>query len=159
MMHCPKCRHERRPEHAACVRCGLTVARWACYRTQLPSHEALDPLWTDLLNAWQDPSLHARFIDTAVACRGLTVAATRYRAVSHLPDHRAEADKALKRISLLAERLCMQAVLAARPRAPGRVWRLVAVALGLALVTATGAFLSGTRGASVAVAVAGASLR
>lgn len=102
---CPKCERERRPEEAACARCGLLVARWPRFQPPPIAHELVDASWAALEALWEDDSAHARFLDEASRAEALDVAATRYRerARKQPGDERARAG--LTRAALLAERL------------------------------------------------------
>jgi len=141
--NCPKCHREHDPANTACARCGLAVARWETFRAEIPSHAALDPLWDRLVGQWDDRAAHARFVEVATHCQALAVAAARYRSACADADKHAAASEGIARLSVLAERMCTHAELAARPQLPVRLVRVVAAAVILSLVAATGLFISG----------------
>jgi hypothetical protein len=140
--NCPKCTTERRPEHTACARCGLLVSRWAGFRAEQPSHAALDPLWDRLVADWSNAGAHARFVEVATQCDALAIAAARYRSACGDADKQSAAALGIKRLSVLAERMCAQAEIATRPRPPVALVRVAAAAVILSLMVATGVFVN-----------------
>ena len=98
---CPKCGTPNATEATACVRCGLSVARWESYAPpEVVPHPAVDAAFEKLQTNWEDDAAHEAFIAVAQAERALDVAAARYRERARAGDEHAE--RAMSRIALFA---------------------------------------------------------
>jgi hypothetical protein len=123
---CPKCQTERRPGQDACATCGLLVARWPGFTLCLPDEPLLDERWRALERSWQDPALHAQFLDEAARLDALDLAAARYRARLRARPGDEQAEAGLERAARLVERLQAARLVPAEP--VPRWLRLAAVA-------------------------------
>lgn len=100
---CPKCGAARRANQQACPRCGLLQTLWDTFVASPPEPSAgLAAAWQKLGQAWEDETLHKRFLDLAANLDALNSAASLYRA--HLRQHPADpfARAGLERVAHLA---------------------------------------------------------
>lgn len=74
---CPKCGAPRRDDDA-CSKCGLIFANWT-EETQSASPEAAAQLWDQVLEEWEDETLHQEFLRLCLEGESLSFAAQCYR--------------------------------------------------------------------------------
>lgn len=120
---CPKCGTAPREGAAACVRCGLALSRWGSFEAAPPPHPALDVLWPELEEHWEDDARHARLLEVASTSDGLDVAAARYGEILRRRPGDARATAAMGRIAFLVEQL--HAMQSRAPRIEARTVRTV----------------------------------
>jgi hypothetical protein len=81
---CPKCDAPVPAGAIACPRCGLSTARFAGFRAEAEelAPAALVALWETCRDRWDEPAVHAAFLEAAGGAGAYRYAAARYRAAA-----------------------------------------------------------------------------
>lgn len=101
------------------------------------SDPALEALWKNVVDRWDDDKAHAAFLEHCQRADQLAEAATRYRGMTGDRDRGPSAEKRLGAITALA----IARLEASRTVAPAARGRAVSVGLLVVLLLATGALL------------------
>ncbi|MFZ5895974.1 MAG: hypothetical protein ACOY0T_33265 [Myxococcota bacterium] len=107
------------------------------------SDPALEALWKNALDAWDDERAHSAFLEYCRSTQRLAEAAVRYRGMAKDRDRAAVAERKLKAVVLLA----MSQLEASRSerKAPARRTNYVLVAFFLAATLGLLAYVASTR--------------
>jgi hypothetical protein len=113
---CPRCGAET-AERDACARCGLRREHRERFAADTTLPPGLAEKWADVLARWDEPAVHAIFLEECAQAEALDLAAARYRTQAGDPAHADRCRSSLDRIVALAE--------AALKRSTGGAERLV----------------------------------
>ena len=137
---CPKCGAAVRVEAAACVRCGLTVARMIAYvdAQEAAVPEPVHAAWQHAQASWEDPAAHDELLRLVVTHNCFAWAAGRYRTrTDEIARRQRERLRRAAEVTLLASA-------AARPDASSQPYRAATSVLVILIVVIAAGLLYAT---------------
>ena len=125
---CPKCGNREQRQSAACARCGLMFSKYRAGQFEGGMSADAEELWRRIRARFDQPALHASFIELCAQRGELLEAARRYRVV-RTEEGRAEAQPYLDQIVLRVQSSLSDGGSRERRGRGGAQWVLLGVAM------------------------------
>ncbi|MFK8137171.1 MAG: hypothetical protein AB8E15_02315 [Bdellovibrionales bacterium] len=105
-MQCPKCEYQSPPMSQECMRCGLVFSKIANNESkpeqQVLASSPIQNLWKQVLEGYEDRSVHQKFIETCSAHQKLAFASQQYKSMLEVNPQDAIAKKQQQKIIQIA---------------------------------------------------------